>query len=307
MTSSLWFLHLTGLFPEACVVVKQPFLIAHLTYLVTTSDRSALFERLRQIEIKCSGLVTASPQAGSQGESITLDDHGFAIRCSVPPLPSTESPGTQSTISGTSKTETDSIADEPTSSCSANCPTTPANAPTLLKQAFDQVLDLKRQNLNKQTTYLNNHVQPELSKACIKSKDLTISAHQLLSLLTLVVKPGWPPLTDYVDFFKHYKIDTFPGFINIKLMHLIPDIIDMPEISIDPAVLVVYYSILYHGSLTTAAEMTQRENNFTHRMYLCCLRTVPTWQRQIAGTKTDLIAAILIVCYLGICGPFLQN
>lgn len=165
-------------------------------------------------------------------------------------------------------------------------------------------MDLKRQRFSKQTMYLDSYVPPELSKAFIESKDLTISAHQLLLLLGLVLKPGWPPLTDYIDFFKHYKIDTFPGFINVKLMQLIPDIVDIPEISIDSATLVLYYSILYHGSLPTPVEMAQRGNDMPRRMYRCCLRMVPAWQRQIAGTKTDLITAILVVCNLGRYEPF---
>ncbi|KAM0420108.1 hypothetical protein ACHAPD_003677 [Fusarium lateritium] len=50
-------------------------------------------------------------------------------------------------------------------------------------------------------------------------------------------------------------IDTFPSFINIKLMHFIPDIIDMPEVALDPAVLVLYYSIIYHGSLVITDDL----------------------------------------------------
>ncbi|KAH6971433.1 hypothetical protein BKA56DRAFT_495011 [Ilyonectria sp. MPI-CAGE-AT-0026] len=211
--------------------------------------------------------MTASPPAGSRRGSIATDTHGFGIHCSVPPLLSTESPGAQSTISWTSKTETETetIAEEPNSSSSTNYPTTPANVPTLLKQALEQVLDLKRQSFSKETTYLDSSIPPELSKAFI------------------------------ANFFKHYKIDTFPGFINVKLMQLIPDIVDIPEISIDPAALVLYYSILYHGSLPAPAVMAERGNGIPDRMYRCCLRIVPSWQRQIAGTKTDLITAILVM------------
>lgn len=81
-------------------------------------------------------------------------------------------------------------------------------------------------------------------------------------------------------------------------MYLILDIIDMPEISVGPAALILYYSILYHGSLTILPETTPQVGNLTQAMYIHCLRAIPAWQKQASGTKTDLIIAILLVCPL---------
>lgn len=104
-----------------------------------------------------------------------------------------------------------------------------------------------------------------------------------------------PLLTACSDFCEHYQIDTFPGFINTKLMYLMPDIVDMPEISVDPASLVLYYCVLYHGSLMISDETRRQEGTLEQKIYICCLRAIPAWEGQAVKTKTDLIAAILLV------------
>ncbi|KAM5349857.1 hypothetical protein ACJ41O_006362 [Fusarium nematophilum] len=121
------------------------------------------------------------------------------------------------------------------------------------------------QCLDAKTAHLDDHIRPELARACVH------------------------------NFCEHYQIDTFPGFVNIKLMYLMPDIIDMPEISLDPAALALYYSVLYHGSLMTSDEMRPQERNLNQRMYLWCLQALPAWKGQAAKTKTDLITAILLM------------
>ncbi|WAO92158.1 Hypothetical protein NCS54_00965300 [Fusarium falciforme] len=103
-----------------------------------------------------------------------------------------------------------------------------------------------------------------------------------------------PLLTAFSDFCEHYQIDTFPDFINTKLMYLMPDIVDMPEISVDPASLVLYYSVLYHGSLMISDETRRQEGTLEQKIYICCLRAIPAWEGQAVKTKTDLIAAILL-------------
>lgn len=79
-------------------------------------------------------------------------------------------------------------------------------------------------------------------------------------------------------------------------MYQILDIIDVPEISVDPAALILYYSMLYHGSLTVLPETTSQVEDLTQAMYVHCLRAIPAWQKQASGTKTDVIIAILLVC-----------
>lgn len=78
-------------------------------------------------------------------------------------------------------------------------------------------------------------------------------------------------------------------------MYLIPDIINLPEISIEPTTRILYFSILYHGSLMILPETTPQVENLTQDMYVHCLRAIPAWRKHASGTKTDLITAILLV------------
>lgn len=78
-------------------------------------------------------------------------------------------------------------------------------------------------------------------------------------------------------------------------MYLMPDIVDMPEINVDPASLILYYSVLYHGSLMITDETRRQEGTLEQRVYISCLRAIPAWEEQAVKTKTGLIAAILLV------------
>ncbi|KAG5746429.1 hypothetical protein H9Q70_010876 [Fusarium xylarioides] len=81
----------------------------------------------------------------------------------------------------------------------------------------------------------------------------------------------------------------------MELMYRIPDIINMPDITVDPASLILFHCILYHGSLTLPAPIAPQDGKTTRTMYVHCLRTLPAWQNRVVGTKTDLITAILLM------------
>lgn len=69
----------------------------------------------------------------------------------------------------------------------------------------------------------------------------------------------------------------------------------MPEITIEPATRVLYYSMLYHGSLMLPTETIPQGGDLTQALYVYCRRALPAWQKQASATKTDLIASILLV------------
>lgn len=88
----------------------------------------------------------------------------------------------------------------------------------------------------------------------------------------------------------------FITLVNEKLIEAIPDLLESPHIYLDPAVLVVYYNVLYHGCVF-GPKITGplRAADYTSALYVCCLRSLPLWQREATGTSTDLIAALLMV------------
>lgn len=91
--------------------------------------------------------------------------------------------------------------------------------------------------------------------------------------------------------------EMFNSLVNRKLIELIPDLLDLPHVHLDPAILVVYYSILYHGcALSATLEGSPDNLQYLRMLYLCCLRSLPLWQREATGTTTDFIAATFMVC-----------
>ncbi|RKK94279.1 hypothetical protein BFJ68_g15229 [Fusarium oxysporum] len=227
---------------------------------------SDLLDRVLQVEEQCSRLIPASPKDRPATDSIIFTDTDADGYPSATPLAFSESPGTE-LLTSALKADTDAGDDveEPTLLCTSNCPVIPENAETGLKQALEQVLHLKRQNFNKEAIDTYDPIPIDLCKASLD------------------------------NFCKHYRVDVFPDFINMELMYRIPDIINLPEITVDPAALILFHCILYHGSLTLPASIAPQDWKTTRTMYVHCLRNLPAWRMRVLGTKTDLITAILLM------------
>ncbi|KAF9877446.1 hypothetical protein CkaCkLH20_05146 [Colletotrichum karsti] len=135
----------------------------------------------------------------------------------------------------------------------------------ILKDAVDQVQRLRLQTIAAATITENVHLPPELCRKWIES------------------------------YFTHMQTEMFVSLVNLKLIKLMPDLIDLPHVHLDPAILVVYYGILYHGcGLSASFEGDSEGLHYARMLYLCCLRSLPLWQREATGTTTDFIAAIFM-------------
>jgi hypothetical protein len=88
----------------------------------------------------------------------------------------------------------------------------------------------------------------------------------------------------------------FVSFVDRRVLELLPDIITLPHIHVDPVMLVIYYSIMYHGCSLKASNTASHDSlAYMNASYLGCLRAVPNWEREASGTMTDLIAALYTV------------
>lgn len=218
------------------------------------------------MEEKCSRIITATDKGRSPVGSTPATRDDFGSSPNTPSVVSTPHSRTEIATSPKGTTiDPDSIPKELDSSHTPNLSAETLNVDARLKQAVDQVLHLKRQSLVDQTASVDYYVSPELSKACLD------------------------------NFCKHYLVDIFQDFINLKLMYLLPDIINFREISIQPSTRILYFSILYHGSLMISPETRPYVENLTQLMYVQCLRAMPAWRKHVSGTKTDLITAILLM------------
>lgn len=100
-------------------------------------------------------------------------------------------------------------------------------------------------------------------------------------------------------YFNLNRTEIFLEFIDPKMFRSIPDILDYPQIHIEAATLVVYYCILYFGlymSKTTRRPGTGL--SYTQQLYVCCLRSLPGWQREATGTRMDFLAGLFMVSCL---------
>ncbi|KAJ0302807.1 hypothetical protein COL516b_006844 [Colletotrichum fioriniae] len=128
----------------------------------------------------------------------------------------------------------------------------------ILKDAVDQVQRLRLQTVSAAVVTQDVRVPPELAKQWIKNMFLSL--------------------------------------VNPKLIEMIPDLLGLPHVHLDPAILVVYYGVLYHGcALGSTVQANEEGHKYIRMLYVCCLRTLPLWQREATGSTTDLIAALTMV------------
>ncbi|TDZ35871.1 hypothetical protein CTRI78_v011418 [Colletotrichum trifolii] len=252
-------------------------------WLVTTDDAlSTILERLQRVEKHCTALPTATqtqgseedvPATGSASESTPVHPsaRAAASASSSEPLPT---PRRHASIPNSVPSNVSSPAPSSAAGGLATSPwtslATPIAAPELdtaaiLKDAVDQVQRLRLQTIATAAITENVRVPPELCRVWIQ------------------------------NYFAHMQTEMFVSLINRKLIELIPDLLELPHVHLDPAILVVYYGILYHGCALSAT-FTGKDEGFEYvrLLYLCCLRSLPLWQREATGTTTDCIAAIFM-------------
>lgn len=77
-----------------------------------------------------------------------------------------------------------------------------------------------------------------------------------------------------------------------------PDIIGLPNVYLDAAIIVVYYCILYHGCFLYRQSTSVSDDAKTmSKLYHRCLDAASAWEPQATGTTTDFIAAFFMVVF----------
>ncbi|KAL6915404.1 hypothetical protein FSST1_006899 [Fusarium sambucinum] len=98
------------------------------------------------------------------------------------------------------------------------------------------------------------------------------------------------------SYFTHSPEDLFPALLNVKLIHLLPDIIGLPNVHLDASIVVVYYCILYHGCFLFRQMTSTSDNARTlSKLYRRCLDAVSAWEPYATGTTTDFTAAFFMM------------
>lgn len=80
---------------------------------------------------------------------------------------------------------------------------------------------------------------------------------------------------------------------------MIPDIIDLPHVHLDPVILVVYFAILYMECVFNSTNLlTNQVSRYATSCYLACLRALPYWRKEVQGSTMDFIASLFMVTNL---------
>ncbi|KAJ0384520.1 hypothetical protein COL922a_008222 [Colletotrichum nupharicola] len=196
------------------------------------ADQSAHLNPLSRVEEHCTTLPNGGQAVGS------LD--------AAPPAPASDPPAPLRHTSTSNSAPSNVSSPAPSSAAVVASPwtsfATPSATPeidiaAILKDAVDQVQRLRLQTIATATITENVTIPPELCKQWIE------------------------------NYFTHMQTEMFVSLINLKLIKLIPDLLDLPHVHLDPAILVVYYGILYHGCALGATFEGNAGSGLHWRMY----------------------------------------
>ncbi|KAK2015212.1 hypothetical protein LZ32DRAFT_602574 [Colletotrichum eremochloae] len=107
------------------------------------------------------------------------------------------------------------------------------------------------------------------------------------------------------NYFTYSPIETFLSLVDRKTIELIPDMLLMRHVTLDPCILIIYYVILWRGCyILNTRSFNSPDRKYSRQLYLCCLRTIQGWQREATGSITDFIAAIFMTGVAAECFDF---
>ncbi|KAK7425747.1 hypothetical protein QQZ08_007722 [Neonectria magnoliae] len=230
------------------------------------SPLSTILQRLEKVEEHVTSLhpVPPSPDVSSNAPSTSVDRELPRRAKARHEAGYFNGSTTSSPASAASLNIVGAGSDTPRT-CGSNSPLADLDIAAVLVEAVGQVQRLRLQGIAKATLTAGITIPPELAKDWIR------------------------------NYFTHMRADAFLSLVDSKLIMLIPDIIDFPQVHLDAALLIVYYGVLYHGcSLPTTLTNSVDHTNYARQIYICCLRSLPSWQREATGTTTDFIAAMFM-------------
>ncbi|KAM0330344.1 hypothetical protein ACHAPQ_006438 [Fusarium lateritium] len=125
------------------------------------------------------------------------------------------------------------------------------DAMTVLKDAVDHVQELRRRTFGTTVVTSSLDIPTDLAKTWV------------------------------ANFFKHMPAWMFISLVNRRIIEMLPDIINLPHIHVDPVILVIYYSVIYHGCCVKASNVASTDGlAYMKSSFLGCLRVLPSWERE---------------------------
>ncbi|KAJ4215872.1 hypothetical protein NW759_009731 [Fusarium solani] len=98
------------------------------------------------------------------------------------------------------------------------------------------------------------------------------------------------------NYFAHMSAELFLTLVDRRLLEMMPDLVTMRHVHLDACMLLIYYAILWQGCfLPGKRSFVGPDRKYARQLYLCCLRIIPSWQRESGGSVTDLVAALYMM------------
>lgn len=211
----------------------------------------------------------------------TLSPTPIANACALSPTTSHANPDSNSSSPSTASV----LASHGSPSAIAHHARQEFDAMTVLKDAVDQVQQLRLRSFGSAVITDSISIPADVAVKYVHSK----FAH---SSFLVARQANWV----CSDFFAHGPVCLFSNIVDKRVLELIPSIIGLPHIHIDPVMLVIYYSIIYHGCTLIASNNSSSDRmEYFNASYLGCLRALPGWQREASGSLMDFVAALFVV------------
>ncbi|KAF2192197.1 hypothetical protein K469DRAFT_307028 [Zopfia rhizophila CBS 207.26] len=108
--------------------------------------------------------------------------------------------------------------------------------------------------------------------------------------LDLSPEEGKECIKSFLNMLEHTLLpDALSIFPELMVLNVMPDIVESPYVTVDPAAKVLYYNALYYGLYRTGG----KGSAVFQQAYLKCLESVPAWLDVACGSILDCLGASL--------------
>jgi len=141
---------------------------------------------------------------------------------------------------------------------------------TSLRAALDHVQTLRVQKISRTSIQLSLYVTPNLARPWIESTPAVTFYIFGRAIHKCQRQPAF--------FFFVQPVGMSLGFVDVRLIKLVPDLINMPDVTLKPVIHVLYHSILHYGSCMPKHYAFQDEDaevDYPTLAYIGALRALP--------------------------------
>ncbi|KEY67848.1 hypothetical protein S7711_04985 [Stachybotrys chartarum IBT 7711] len=257
-----------------------------------TDALTVILDRLRRVEEQCTTL----PQTLTDPSTIAA--RGSATQSPAVPHATLSSgtPKSQTTSPAASFVTADRASHGTPLPSSSSSHGRALDATAILKDAVDLVERHVLQDIASSIITQEIHIPADLAKSwidgtCVLFYHESMQSHKLT--FSVMIAAYW----------EYTPTQLLNSFVDRHLIEMMPELLVSSHVRIDGAIILIYYSVLYDGCNFRAMTTNPEDIQHAKSIYLCCLRALPGWEREITGTMVDIVAAMSLVWSLPVRFP----